>query len=415
LSETSDEEAEKKKAEQQQSQPSDQTDAQKKAVSRPRIGTPIGTAISPSPSSTAQAANVSQSDQQNQQAQASPTTPTAMKRPMIGKPIGTPIEKPLSSATPAAKAETPAQPAGGQPAPSPSPTSNRPSVGTPVSGRPTIGSPRPSVGTPGAPPSNTAIATGRPIVPPKPRVESKKEISRRNFLASLIVVGGALAIGGVGWFWPFIESSVGSVSANKQVLLNARGGHLMTRDVVTANGPTGGTLSNAEAANGGAWQAFTYPYTGDANIDSDTFKQCVIVRLPPSLTAPDIGVAYAVKDPLMSTYSISGLGDTLVAFSRVCVHLWCLWSYNPTFNSTENEYTRRMQCPCHGSNYVPGHGSYPGFPTANDQNPGQAVAGPAYLQTAPNNQLPLIQLQVDPDGTLYATGIVGQIGCGQKC
>ena len=51
----------------------------------------------------------------------------------------------------------------------------------------------------------------------------------------------------------------------------------------------------------------------------------------------------------------------------------------------------------------------------NANTPGLAVAGPASLQVAPNNQLPVITLSIASTGTISATGVVGQVGCGQKC
>jgi rieske iron-sulfur protein len=402
LSETADDQDQEEKAQSQASEDrADSSQKPKPASARPRIGTPIGT---PSSANQVPSQPPAQTSATETRPISAPPIAQPGTRPRIGTPVGQAVSKPATSSPPTQ-------------------SSARPSAGAPVASRPSVGTPaasaRPSIGTPNVAVSGPS-AGGRPVIPPKPALESKKEISRRRFLAALVIVGGALAIGGAGWFAPFIESSVGNVVANKQVLKNADGSNMKTSDVVNSNGPSG-SITNDEAVNGGAWKTFTYPYTGNANVDSDTFKQCVIIRLPPTLTAPDLGFPYSVKDPLMSTYSLSGLGDTLVAFSRVCVHLWCLWSYNPTVSPVENEYTRRMQCPCHGSNYVPGTGNYsppkynPGFPAATNQPPGQAVAGPASLQVAPNNQLPIIQLSVASDGTLTATGIVGQIGCGQKC
>ncbi|MHB8568441.1 MAG: hypothetical protein ACYC7D_10510 [Nitrososphaerales archaeon] len=57
----------------------------------------------------------------------------------------------------------------------------------------------------------------------------------------------------------------------------------------------------------------------------------------------------------------------------------------------------------------------PGTGPPYNKAPGTAVLGPASLQTPPNNQLPVILLSIAADGTISATGLVGQIGCGQKC
>ena len=70
---------------------------------------------------------------------------------------------------------------------------------------------------------------------------------------------------------------------------------------------------------------------------------------------------------------------------------------------------RRCECPCHGSQYVPGTG-----PPYYDP-PGLAVAGPASLQSPPNNQLSMATIAISSTGTISATGLVGEVGCGQKC
>jgi Rieske Fe-S protein len=147
-----------------------------------------------------------------------------------------------------------------------------------------------------------------------------------------------------------------------------------------------------------SWKTFIYPRTGNVNIDSDTFSQNVLIHLPKGWTAPS---NLSFRDP--------STGDYYVAFSRVCVHLWCLWSYNPTI--------QRGACPCHGSQYQPGGiiGSSNPFLALGATEPGIAVAGPASLQVAPNNQLPLITLDVDSSGNFFATGRIGAVGCGQKC
>lgn len=110
---------------------------------------------------------------------------------------------------------------------------------------------------------------------------------------------------------------------------------------------------------------FPFPATGDPMVDSDPFRQYILVHLPS--------------------------GD-LRAFSKVCIHLWCLYDYIPE--------KREFQCPCHGSVY--------------NADTGVAVRGPAAFQPYPTNTLPELVLEVDGDGTVYATGLKGRVGYGRE-
>lgn len=110
---------------------------------------------------------------------------------------------------------------------------------------------------------------------------------------------------------------------------------------------------------------FSYPATGNPQIDSDPFRQYGLIRLPTG----------EVK-----------------AYSKVCVHLWCLWDYFPS--------SREMQCPCHGSVYNP--------------DTGVAVRGPASFQPYPTNALPELALEIDGEGNIYATGLKGRVGYGRE-
>ena len=201
-------------------------------------------------------------------------------------------------------------------------------------------------------------------------------------MRGLVVLGGLVAVVQFGALGPFLQGSVGQSTISSQVIL----------DSITGATVTASTFNDPTHLN---WVTFVYPRTGNSNIDNDTFRQCVAIKLPNGFTAPA---------DLSTTDSD---GNVYVGFSRVCVHLWCLWSY---VNTDE-----RMECPCHGSQYVPGMGQYPALPAADNKPPGLAVAGPASLQAAPNNQLPIIKLKINTDGTFSAFGVVGQIGCGQNC
>jgi rieske iron-sulfur protein len=204
--------------------------------------------------------------------------------------------------------------------------------------------------------------------------QSKKERSRRMFLTFLGVIAGVVTLGGmVPWVNFMTGSTEAKNSSTPQTLKDANGTEIKTTDL-TPN----------------SWKTFVWPYTGDSNLDSDTFHQWVLIRLPDDTTPQALSTlnaqaqaqgvnpfADAVTDPLT--------GGKFVAYSRVCVHLWCLWSYVP------NDV--RMECPCHGSQYTP--------------TTGLAVAGPASLQACPNNQLPMLNIKVNSDGTISTVNLPG--------
>ncbi len=221
----------------------------------------------------------------------------------------------------------------------------------------------------------TSPVVARPPSVPEKHTIPSHEVSRRNFLKGLVVIGGIIT---VAQFVPLADSymrgSTEGAGYPIQVIQDIQTGQpIKTTDVAENN-----------------WTTFVYPRTGNPNIDNDTFRQFVIIHLPKGFSAPS---NLSAKDPISA--------DTFVALSRVCVHLWCLWSYVPV--------DRRCECPCHGSQYVPGTG-----PPYYDP-PGLAVAGPASLQTPPNNQLPMATISISSNGTISATGLVGEVGCGQKC
>ena len=194
------------------------------------------------------------------------------------------------------------------------------------------------------------------------------------------IAGGVIMVGSFGQLFPFLQGSVGQASATTQVIQDISTGAPIKTSDVPVNG----------------FKIFIWPRTGNPAVDADSFRQCVVIHLPPGLTAPS---SVSAVDPATN--------DIFIAFSRVCVHLWCLWNYIAA--------DKRMECPCHGSQYVPGTGQYPNFPPATDQPPGMAVAGPASLQTPPNNMAPIVKLSIASDGTISATQLIGHVGCGQKC
>ena len=351
------------------SQNQEDEDKKKAEASRPKQDTQGEKAISP-PNDTS-----SDSTAPKTQPVSRPVIGTPVKRPTIGTPLGKPVGTTATVGKPVGTPDT-SKPVG---TPSPAPAQSaqqastvaRPTIERPSIGTPTVGAPKTSVSSPATP--------GAPIVPKKP-LETKQDVSRRNFLRAIAVAGGLLAIAQFAELGPFLQGTVGSASLPTQIIHDIKTqAPLKTSDI----------KSNSSAT-------FVWPRTGDPNIDNDTFSQCVVIHLPKNLTAP---ANVSAVDPLS--------GDTFIAFSRVCVHLWCLWNYFPQ--------DERMECPCHGSQYVPGTGIYPKLPVANNKEPGTAVQGPASLQTAPNNQLPIVLLSIGSDGTISATGRVGQVGCGQKC
>jgi ubiquinol-cytochrome c reductase iron-sulfur subunit len=70
----------------------------------------------------------------------------------------------------------------------------------------------------------------------------------------------------------------------------------------------------------------------------------------------------------------------------ICVHLWCLWNYYADRRLMNATVDGTIECPCHGSKY--------------DPNNGLAVAGPAAMQTEPNNALPRLDIEIEDNGDL---------------
>jgi rieske iron-sulfur protein len=197
---------------------------------------------------------------------------------------------------------------------------------------------------------------------------------------ALLAVGAILSIIPFVPWGNFLTSSVTTGNAKTFLLQKVR------VDQNTKFGAASGQLVNVNDLTtfhpNDHW-IITYPSSGDPTIDSqnpDTFLKYELIRLPTELG----GAAKKATD--------------FVAFSKVCVHLWCSPNYNPTQtrNPQENAYQapsanvsthQQYECPCHGSIYeVPD---------------GKAVAGPASLQPAPTNAIPMLTLQADSSGQLY--------------
>jgi Rieske Fe-S protein len=127
-------------------------------------------------------------------------------------------------------------------------------------------------------------------------------------------------------------------------------------------------------------QFFYWPY--DSSV-SPYYKN-VIARLPDA-DAPLVNPLYP-NDPILKH---------VVAFNTTCVHLRCL--VNPIYNGNPGSGEFRLQCPCHGSQY-----------RLVDAVP---VAGPAFDLGL--NPLPQVELTVDSDGNIHATGMRGMPGIGR--
>ena len=131
-------------------------------------------------------------------------------------------------------------------------------------------------------------------------------LSRRKFLTNLGIIGGIVAVGaiaGVGGY-SFLEN------LQYSQLTTVPDGNIaqLILDPATNLPVKTSDLKENAALN------FIYPRTGNPTTDSDTFRQALLIHLPKGFTAPGMGYA----DPTS--------GDTFIALSRVCVHLWCLCS-----------------------------------------------------------------------------------------
>ena len=227
--------------------------------------------------------------------------------------------------------------------------------------------------TQSAPAATAQSPPPRPVVPPRPapaqpatlaKPTAPKDTGRRGFMKALFVVGAILSMVPFVPWGTFLSSSVSGGSAKRTLIQKVTVDNLPEK-----YGNAAGKLVNVNNLTlfppNNHW-IITYPSSGDPTIDSenpDTFQKYELIRLPESLG----GANKQATD--------------FVAFSKVCVHLWCSPNYNPASGHTQYE------CPCHGSIYrVPD---------------GKAVQGPASLQAPPTNAIPMLTLQADKTGQLY--------------
>jgi Rieske Fe-S protein len=221
--------------------------------------------------------------------------------------------------------------------------------------------------------TQAAVAPPKPpVILPKPmtsaptpasRPQQPKSSGRRIFLKIALLVGAVLSFTPYVPWGSFLTSTVSTGTGKRYLLQKVR------VDQNSKYGPASGQLVNVNDLStfpaNDHW-VITYPTSGDPTIDSqnpDTFLKYELIRLPESLG----GTSKKATD--------------FVAFSKVCVHLWCSPNYQPA------QGHQQYECPCHGSIYeVPD---------------GKAVMGPASLQPAPANAIPMLTLQADAAGQLY--------------
>jgi len=139
-----------------------------------------------------------------------------------------------------------------------------------------------------------------------------------------------------------------------------------------------GTQANLNTYPVNHAEVITYPETIDEVLNEEAFRKWQFIRLPEKFGG-------GRKD--VSSFR---------AYSMVCLHLWCLWKYWP------DEGRKRGECPCHGSMY--------------DVRTGTSFSGPASVQAAPSNTLPVLEFEADSDGFMFispptwgvnANGVVG--------
>jgi rieske iron-sulfur protein len=188
---------------------------------------------------------------------------------------------------------------------------------------------------------------------------------RRGFIKALFLVGAVLSIVP---FVPWGQYLSSSVSAKVEPTLQK-----VVADINPTNGGASGKPINTKDLEtfppNSSWLV-TYPSSGDLTLDSqnpDTFVKWRVIRLPEELGGTNTDAT------------------AFVAFSEVCVHLWCSPNYDPEHSTSKADET--FQCPCHGSIYrIPD---------------GLSTAGPASLQPPPTNAIPMLTLASDSSGQLY--------------
>jgi rieske iron-sulfur protein len=232
------------------------------------------------------------------------------------------------------------------------------------------------------PPPPPRPAAPPPAPPSRPAAGPAKK-SRRKFLTLFAVVGGLLALAPWVPFGNFLSSSASGAAAaptNQTIVLDNN-----TQENGSAAGKTVNVKDLTTFPPNSTW-VMTYPSSGNPTTDGqnpNTFVKFGLIRLPTELGGGNMDA------------------NAFVAFSKVCVHLWCSPNYNPQqcANSQEAGYSNipgcttheLYECPCHGSGYSVG---------IDNKAVGLALIGPASVQPAPTNAIPLLTLTTDSDGNL---------------
>ena len=170
-------------------------------------------------------------------------------------------------------------------------------------------------------------------------------VSRRDFLKLLAAAGTVMT------FAPFVDW--GKFLPNPS-------GQLKERQKVEL---PDGSQANVKAFPVNHSEAVIYPKTDDPVLNNEAFRVWQFIRLPVELGGEKSDVS------------------SFRMYSQVCLHLWCLWKYWP------EEGRKRGECPCHGTLY--------------DPLTGEAFAGPASLQAPPSNVLPMLDLEIDSQGSIW--------------
>jgi rieske iron-sulfur protein len=226
---------------------------------------------------------------------------------------------------------------------------------------PAAATPKPPVGLPRPP---AAAPRPAPTLPPsRPPVQSDAKKGRRTFLKAMVTIGALLSVVPFVPWGEYLSSSVTSSSSTTK-----KWKIILDNDSKSNGGQAGSPVNVNDLTSFPSDESwlFTYPSSGNSTQDAqnpDTFVKFGLIRLPEALggSAAD--------------------ASAFIAFSKVCVHLWCSPSYNPAQGHEQYE------CPCHGSIYrVPD---------------GLSIGGPASLQPFPTNAIPMLTLSADSDGYLY--------------
>ncbi len=187
-------------------------------------------------------------------------------------------------------------------------------------------------------------------------------LDRRRFLklmAGLPLVGGLLAVGS-----PLLRYLKPNVDPFAIITPTAR-------DVVTGEPVVAATVADLDQPWAFRYFVFTqrYPQYTPEGFKTQAVPG-VVIRLPHKIRLPWAWVP-AMGETLEFTES------EVIAFSRICPHLGCIYNYVPEWREVTSGYggytpppERRhalMACPCHLSIYDP----------ADPEMPGRVLSGPA--------------------------------------